>query len=574
MLRNFYLISNSSTDIYKNTLTKFTNHFGENEINIPHGEVWQISLDSIILHPLFINIPNLGYVPSFVVYDKGITTLELLDDAGLLGSSSLKEQHYTYQILIDSINQLFLNMKIKSSELKFELQEVDDKLKMKIKLEGDRYLIGVHHTLALQFGLISDKNDLNVSNSNNVGVRRQKYFFFQNSLIGEAFIKLRERIPKLIKVQLSNVESLIENDLHRPIISYHAINMITPQTHYRNFQRPLYLNLSSESIKSLTVTILDEKDEQLQIATNLPTVCHMHLRKMYKNNTEFPIIIDSTKENAHYPLNTGSDFCFTMNPPIHLEQTHLCSISSITFSTKFHNLAIRKNNSYIRVIRVVNKKMVSAQVPFNPENKYFNTVDELITELNANCKLPETHSKAKSLSHPALSGQFLSVVIKKDPVSKSDNVNLLGFNDTFYNLPEEVALVLGCRDGIVDGRFITKLNAIANSNLSGLRIMKSPDINAAKPHTLFIYTDFTEPTLVGDQMVNLLHIIPIKYPDSDKNHFVTEEFLRPNWVPVRNNMLNNLKFQILRSNGSPVEFMTKDDGVIITLMFKKMFSEK
>jgi hypothetical protein len=590
MTDHFYLLSNASTNIYPNTLSKFTNHFGQNPLTLGNETKWQIGLESIYIHPRFTNIPMLPKViPHIKIYSSSEISSMLKQlkadnlptdnvyDLVPHSAISIPYKHYTPQILLNTINEILFskNPSLRLKFLGFKLDNDRFTIKMTPKKENMtndemvKYLrfnyepilqnhICFHVELATMLGMVKEKQD---------------YIRYLPEKVRND-LKLKELRPKIIKVEISNVQPIIQNNSHARILSHHTLNMINTHLHYVQFDNPLYLTLSSSIINDFTVRLLDENDRQLQLNPSLPTILKMSLRPLDEGTGEFNIVIDSTKKNPSHPNNTGTDFCFNLSPTLQLDSDYVCSINSISYSTYFKTLPIPTNEQYIKVTRKLpDSQIIQVSFPFNPKKKPFFNIQDVLNVLNEDCKVLDTFPYANALQHPSLEARCAKFVLEE--IGGISFVNVGGFPNTTYDLPYELISVLGEKtdDTSNINRWIFELDTQTEiSDLSKKRFAHPPDIISLIPITLFIYADFIQPIMVGETQVNLLQIVPVRSDmiDGHKNKYITEAIKRPNWAQVRLRTLDKLSFKILRSDGKPIEFNNERDGVIITLTFKKL----
>jgi len=306
----------------------------------------------------------------------------------------------------------------------------------------------------------------------------------------------------------------------------------------------------------------------------------MNLRQYDDSTGEFHVVIDSTRKNPHHTQNTGTNFCYSVVPPIQLEDDYLVSINSITFPTYFKTIPVRKKESYIKVTRMVLTAdntfttLAEITVPFNPKNKNFYNIQDVVNGLNEMAMVDVSHEKAQYFRNGNLEGRFIKFVVSV--VKGIKKITCIGIGNTIFDFPREVATILGVTESnqssFVGQRWILDVKSSTTMGIGGEAFTSPPDIVGLIPQTLFIYTDFTQPINIGDTQANLLQIIPIKSDalDMEKDQYITETFQRPHWVQIRTRTLSDLRFKILKSDGERIEFQNSNDGVILVLTFKKM----
>lgn len=629
---HFYLVSNASTGTYRNSLTRFTNHFGQTPLTFNSQDKYQIGLTDIFLHPRYSNIPILpSSVPHIRLYLKSniYKTAQQHEVPHRIYNYTpctpidIPYKKYTPISLIESIDDCLkaippypgssripIAFNIAENGQTFTIKTLPFRVTSEVVIRNnnqpttqniidvvDEFFIWFHHKIAITLGLLDANGKLkDTKNMTSRVINNELYYgYFKNPSKDETLINYKvedlfNNIPKIIKVEINHVQPIAVNNSYAHILAYHTLNMVNSHLHYMQFDHPLYLTLTSSHINEFTVRLLDENNNQLKLDASLPTILKMNIRKYDEISGEFNIIIDSTKKNPDYPDNTGNDFCINLVPPIQLDDDYICSINSITYATFFKTLPIPSNESYIKVIKPVVQSLPSLVpgstqtlhttiefvAPFNPLKKPLFSIQDVLTVLNECCKVPDDYPNASKFQHSALDKGCASFALVTLPSGKS-LVNVGGFLNTTYDLPYELITVLGeikNNENENKNRWVFQLDEKIPGlpNFGKRSFVHPPDIISLIPQTLWIYTDFIQPIQVGDGQANLLQIVPVKSDniDSNRNKYLTETIERPHWSQIRTRTLDKLRFKILRSDGRPIGFEKPEDGVIISLTFKKL----
>lgn len=82
----------------------------------------------------------------------------------------------------------------------------------------------------------------------------------------------------------------------------------------------------------------------------------------------------------------------------------------------------------------------------------------------------------------------------------------------------------------------------------------------------YVYTNIVETTLVGDSVVPLLRVVPLRRSNSNYNH-IFQSFQHIQYQPVITSQTDIIEINIRRDNGLLVPF--NNGKVIITLHFKR-----
>jgi hypothetical protein len=82
---------------------------------------------------------------------------------------------------------------------------------------------------------------------------------------------------------------------------------------------------------------------------------------------------------------------------------------------------------------------------------------------------------------------------------------------------------------------------------------------------IYVYGSFVQNQLVGDSLVPLLRVVPIRGPRNEL--YRSEEFLHPHHLPTINETTAELRFYLRRDDGTPISFKT--GKVVLTLHFRR-----
>jgi len=83
-----------------------------------------------------------------------------------------------------------------------------------------------------------------------------------------------------------------------------------------------------------------------------------------------------------------------------------------------------------------------------------------------------------------------------------------------------------------------------------------------------VYADIVNPNLVGDSYVKLL--TTIHFPSSTGYH----RFRHPQYRPIEQSFIESIAIRLVTNNGEDVMFNDSDFTSVVTLHFKKKFSQQ
>jgi hypothetical protein len=91
------------------------------------------------------------------------------------------------------------------------------------------------------------------------------------------------------------------------------------------------------------------------------------------------------------------------------------------------------------------------------------------------------------------------------------------------------------------------------------------DIDAGMT-AIYVYSDIVQNQFVGDTLVPLLRVVPIR--GADKNVYRGEEFLHPRYLPTKRETTSVMEFNLRTDTGKVISFKT--GKVVLTLHFRKL----
>jgi len=254
----------------------------------------------------------------------------------------------------------------KNNENKFEFK-ITEKFKISRHENPNLYCwIMLHPTFAESFNftfdsikLISDPDE-NLYDIYEVSMNGTKSIVHKVFYNGETYYahfiskKLNDTNPKYINNLISGIKSLenkiyphyirIVSDNIRPQIldSKYSNDLVvfTPEFNeseeyfLRSIKNIDYIPLLTNTLNNFNIKLLDENNEQLQLAEGTATVIKLALKKMPKGKESFNIRLTS-ETNLLFPDNNQSNFKVKLPTPLSFDETWKVSLNSISHPNKF-----------------------------------------------------------------------------------------------------------------------------------------------------------------------------------------------------------------------------------------------
>jgi hypothetical protein len=291
----------------------------------------------------------------------------------------------------------------------------------------------------------------------------------------------------------------------------------------------------------------------------------------------FHVVLPSNSSRSIYPNNTLNDYTVQLVRPLEFNQNWLVAATEVTFPKSFQN--ITKDIKFVlksfqkdhRTKTVAISVLRDAQnnVPTGKVMAGHYTSQSLIKKLNeAVTSIWNNKPQVKNMpqyptprfDYDDLTRKVTWVTPTNAMVGGSKAKYFINFqdNNTFYDL-------MGY-DGSVES-FISKLNVEPTYQVVADREF---DVFSGE-NMLYVYTDITQPIIVGDSKVNLLRSVPLlkdEFTALDSNASTTDRFTQYYYIPVALKRIETITVSIRDQLGRAIHF---SPGIVqLTLHFKKI----
>ena len=183
--------------------------------------------------------------------------------------------------------------------------------------------------------------------------------------------------PKYIKIESDQIRPQILNSKYsKDLLVFSPDHHISDYT-LREVKAIDFVPLLNNTISSFNIKLLDENNQQLQIASGTPTIIKLVLQKMPAGKETFSVRITSTA-NVNYPNNTLTHFKVNLPTPLILDKSWRVSLNSISHPTTF---ATFLNEEDTRIITFFDSA-TGEPVHHIFQSDYAYNQEELIRELN------------------------------------------------------------------------------------------------------------------------------------------------------------------------------------------------
>ena len=622
---HIYCISNAQTNIYNNSLTKFTNLLPNDVASTDNN--WYMSLESIAFNTDFDALqppPSRKHfhfycTPQLKQGIKQLTYRNIPRNHGLNFSTTicnnrtLQSDFYRLIHKNDIFNDNFISVGLYDGESKTILvtKRRSDRITKK-------YTLLIYKKLLKAFKINPEiKNLKNVVNIDNF-----EYVIFPRTT--KSFtLTVKEDYnykPDLILIKSINIEAnsndAIDNHILGTVVfseNKNSNNIETNSYFSHEFESKLYYPLNTSSITNLNFQLLNKSGSPLQLQVGTSTVIKVHIKNMNQSYETFHKFLSSNQSNTLYPKNTNNDFKIILNNPVNFSIKWEVAISQISIPNNYTTIP----SNYIMTIEQyeVNHDWETKYPWLHPSHTYFNqseirafllyiesknldnidSIDAMIkyypsfkikpfkpvikgqtptqSELNQSIKIQSKQinqinlPKGNIISSSTLISELMSLLQYNNPdviictLTDNNHVKIEYQKYCTISLNIEYAKLLGFAP-ISDEQIVTLSGYPTDTITAPFPI----DLEIMKPKLIYIFSDFIKESVVGGTLKNILKAIPIVKSSS---LYYTHNFEHLEYYEVNTNELTVLNFQIRNHFFKKISYISNIYPIYITLTFRK-----
>ena len=583
-----FCISNSSTDIFDNSITSFTNKFPQ-EIHLSETEKWEVSIESIGLDyrrlnfhlPKDINAPHVWF--NFKKYNiKDVSHIRPpVVDFLFFNFPELTYNMQNFKNVLEAYNRKFQDF------LKIEL-ETDSEGKYVISLKDGEKIdevkeIYIHETIFQSFGFKT--NEILKDSINHT--EKRLVTMYQNYLKNEPYIvikpieceenenknlgycthgynKHREIFPlqvvekikhDIILIKSKDIESQIFNSSYEKTLGYIVLNYSDRNRfNVKTFKTKEHFPLVTTLLTTFNIFLTDINHNPLFLSPGTPTYVKLHLQKMERETKILKVTSESTQ--AH-PNNTNNKFSILLPEKIFLPaRDWKVALSSISLRPDFATFTTKNFILLVHVYRTQNGEYDSRTVMMllGPGNY---TVENIIEQTNKKF-FPEKEGEPKLLRMRKNDNNKVEIDIGNYPTYK-DGTTLEVFitKNLLYFLGFDVNKILQEKKQAI--KFTVQIG-----QRNAINFFHDVRSNGIVPPYLFLYTNFVQPSIVGSTFTKMLKIFSVE----NSSEFTKVEFEHLEFFKIEPSVLENLHFELRTHTGELVHLGHKED-IILSLILQR-----
>lgn len=367
--------------------------------------------------------------------------------------------------------------------------------------------------------------------------------------------KFKGRAPKVLKIRLEEVGYCLSGNGHHKDIALLSDKKLKTPPFFCSAKRKEYFDFAEPILSKLSVSILDESNNPIQIEKGLQTIISFRLQKM--NIASNILRLGSNESNKIFDDNSLSSFRLLLKERLNVTNFMEVALSSIFMPYKIDIPLHIEQQGGVHITLLEEKE---EDLTFTLED-----ANNLSTDSLMNAWSLFLRSKTRKNS----------TIAETIRVEKRDAQWLV-----YTNKPEEAKLRLR-----VSKMCASLFNIVSESETEGDVIinLKQGDrctqfnnlkLEKCYPNLIFLYCNFVDYTFAGNRMYNLLRMIPFREVGNKKelaNDDMLVKFEPANYefLPVCINDSNLLHFELRTLDDHPVPFQkTSSAEILINLIFR------
>lgn len=566
-MNEFYIHAFSNADTKRqqnNTLTSFVNNLPVS-LDLPYNEKWHVCVQSVGFSSKFpsVVIPKDESLPCLKIFSENTEPEKYVHELDIFFPSKFSD--------IITIKKAFEVVAKKNLGLEFVFNE-DENIKILYNNKNHRkYKLQIHKDIVSSFGL--SKINAKIKYINNI-----LYYQFEissnNPIIHSYLKRWNFKHPDLVRIQCDQIaEQMFNSQLTKDLKIFCPSFESKEKYTIHQFDSEEYAPISNSVLDKLSIKILNENNENIDLDYGVSTFIKLKFKKMNSHPENFNVRLSPNERQSF------NSFTIELPQPYYLDCDWKVSLSSINYANIFRPLPFEENYRTIWTASLkesLSKNLLSSHIMPNVMYSNSGLINELNKILNngANDKSSiEKLLKSGVIQNEQLLGQFKTEEFEEYG-EKKIKVSLTVNPQSYILIPISICELLGfdptndtSEDVVISpsGYSVCFLNSIDNYPIT-ITFSGFFDINRLRPQYLMVYTDIIEQAIVGNSFSKLIKIVPVYHESTDS--YKTQEFKNQEFHSLENTLVRRISFEIRSHSGDLINFM-EGSKIFINLLFSK-----
>ena len=318
----------------------------------------------------------------------------------------------------------------------------------------------------------------------------------------------------------------------------------------------------SDYIDRFSFTLLDNHFEQIRLAPAHPTVILLCISKMFKDEEEQFTVRVFSRPTDVFPENKPHHFQANLSKSHEqfFQSPYEVAVNSISYTPNFTQ-SYYHTPPEIKITHWTQDLPQEVIIEFDPKKQY-SCNDDLICYLN---DIFQGYYSAEGKERG-----FPLIKVEEDQVTGGSAfaANYMAEQTSLtIEFPYNLAVQLGFFGSVSQGEMKGTIQILPPPVVT--HSQQSMNVEALKPRSLMIYTNFTEPVLVGSGMSSIIKIFPISEGMIRSATHLTQESQSLEFFKIEQSSLHDLEFKLYQINGDRIHFQNPHDEVVLSLIFRK-----
>jgi hypothetical protein len=376
--------------------------------------------------------------------------------------------------------------------------------------------------------------------------------------------------PDLVKLKCLNVKQQIMNNTYsQDLVVFCPDFDKKDKFFYHEFDSLQYVPLSNTILKDIEISLCDEKNKLLQLASGTPTILRLSFKKMETKKESFNLRLTSAP-NEQYKNNTSSSFKVVLPTTLYLDRNWKVALTSISHPNDF-NTFLKDEDSRSMAISWRNSEDTSPVKHKITLKEYYSSAESIIFDINS-------FFEEKSIGSAKIDGDGQTVVFyfERSCVLVIGNylLRILGFTAIEDMSSYRKYTIFPIRYYSTKSYLKNKIAEKYKPNDSGeprpigrdkilFCFQDQISLNLLDAKYICMYANFISPTIIAGEYHKLLRIVPIR---ESKTGFVITEFKHKDFYEIQNTQIKEIEIELRTHDGELINFKSKQN-IILNLLF-------
>jgi len=357
--------------------------------------------------------------------------------------------------------------------------------------------------------------------------------------------------PSVIRIICDNVSQQIFNDsFSRDLVVFCPDYSKKDKFYSTEFTTKQYVPISNTDISDISIKIVDEENQLIQLLPGPATLIRMDIRNRHLQKNSFNIRLTSAKTEA-YPKNTNSIFKVKLPSKLELGRNWRIALTSISHPTVYSTFLEDEATRSIKIKEIMSNNLPQPKtmVLTIPNKMRIYSKEELINIIDE--KMRETKIGMVKLDQNAVTFFFYNNV---SFICSSFLLHILGYHGVIND--SGVATLIKVVANSADSSVMVSRN---ENGMNEVNFEKNINMDFLKPNYIMVYSNIVNPTVIGGKYNNLLRVVPIR---SGSSYYTLSDFKHKEYYELQNTEIDTIEIDLRAHDGNEINFASSQDTIL------------